>query len=187
MRSARWAWGTASSVPSSTQPEPDPDGAVARTDGVDVGLATVPFSAAVRMTSPATTPGSQRARWASEPKRPTGQCPEHQGGPQRHRRHRVALRLQQEAELHQAVAGATVGLGDGEPEQVAVGQRLPQVAVDAVVAGLDGGDALGIDQAREQPRRCFGDCQLLVGHLEVHQAPSPAGAGTNTGNDSSSS
>ena len=75
MRSARWAWGTAISVPSSTQPEPDPDGAVARTDGVAVGLATVPFSAAVRMTSPATTPGSQRARWASEPKRPTGSAP----------------------------------------------------------------------------------------------------------------
>ena len=74
MRSARWAWGTASSVPSSTHPEPDPD-AVACTHGVDVGLATVPFNAAVRITSPATTPGSQRARWASDPKRPIGSAP----------------------------------------------------------------------------------------------------------------
>ena len=142
--------------PARCPPAPSPStrtAPCARTDGIDVGLVAAPFSAAVRMTSPATTPGSQRARWASEPKRANGQRPQHQGGPQRHRRHRVALRLQQEAELHQPVAGAAVGLGDGEPQQVGAGQRLPQVAVDALVAGLDRGDALGVDQAREEPRR----------------------------------
>ncbi len=72
MRSARWAWGTASSVPSSIQPSPD---AVACTGAMLVGLREVPFRAAVRITSPATTPGSQRARWAGEPKWARGSAP----------------------------------------------------------------------------------------------------------------
>ena len=114
---------------------------------------------------------------------------QHQGGPQRHRGHGVPLRLQQQAELHEAVAGAGVRFGDGEPEQVGVGQRLPQVAVDALGAGLDGGDALGVDQTGEETGGGLGHRELLVGQFEVHQAPFPAGvpAGTNTGSDSSSS
>ena len=42
---------------------------------MDVGLLAAPVSAAVRITSPATTPGSQAARWASEPKRANGIAP----------------------------------------------------------------------------------------------------------------
>ena len=38
---------------------------------------------------------------------------------------------------------------------------------------LDGGDLLGVDQAREQPGGGLGDGQLLVGQREVHQAPFP--------------
>ena len=75
MRSARCAWGTASSVPSSTQP-PSAPSAGRGPAGVDVGLAD---AAAQRGASasrrPTTTPGSQRARWASEPKRARGSAP----------------------------------------------------------------------------------------------------------------
>ena len=45
------------------------------TAGIDVGLAALPFRAAVSSTSPATTPGSQRPRWASEPKWAMGKAP----------------------------------------------------------------------------------------------------------------
>ena len=48
------------------------------------------------------------------------------------------------------MAGAAVSLGDGQPQEVGVGQRLPQIAVDALGTALDGGDALGVDQAREE-------------------------------------
>ncbi len=72
MRAARWAWGTASSDPSSVHP---PSRAVARTAGDDVGLNAQPFNAAVRITSPATTPGSQRVRCASDPKWAMGRAP----------------------------------------------------------------------------------------------------------------
>ncbi len=70
---ATCAWGTANSVPSSSHP---PSGtAVACTGGTEVGLETTPFSAAVRTTSPATTPGSHMARWASDPKCAMGSAP----------------------------------------------------------------------------------------------------------------
>ena len=72
IRAARCAWGTASSVPSSTHPSSPP---VALTAGVPVGLPAVPFRAAVRKTSPETTPGSQRARCAAEPKCARGNAP----------------------------------------------------------------------------------------------------------------
>ena len=118
---------------------------------------------------------------------------QHQRGPQRHRGHGVPLRLQQQAELHEAVAGTRIPFGDGEPEQVGVGQRLPEVAVDALGAGLDGRNALGVDQTGNETGGGLGHRELLVGQFEIHQAPFPAGvadgvpAGTNTGSDSSSS
>ena len=42
---------------------------------MDVGLLALPVRAAVRITWPATTPGSQRPRWASEPKWVSGSAP----------------------------------------------------------------------------------------------------------------
>ena len=117
-----------------------------------------------------------------------GEGAEHEGRPQRHGRHRVALRLEQEAELHEAVAGAAVGLGHGEAQQVGVGQGAPELAIDAVLTGLDRRDPLGVHQAREDPGRRLGDGQLPVAEAEVHQRFLPsAPTGTNTGSDSSSS
>ena len=110
---------------------------------------------------------------------------EHERGPQGHGGHGVPLRFEQQAELHQAVAGAAVGLGDGQPEEVGLGQGLPQITIDAVGAAFDVGDLLRVDQTREQPAGRLGDRRLLIGQLEVHQASFPAG--TNTGNESSSS
>ena len=88
------------------------------------------------------------------------------------------------------MAGAALGLGHGEAQQVGIGQGLPQGAIDALVALFDGGHARRIDQAREQPGRRLGHGELLLAQGEVHQAPSRVAApsaGTNTGNDSSSS
>ena len=187
MRSARWAWGTASSVPSRTHPSPAARGPHRR-HGRRAGRGAGQGGGQDHVAGDdAGQPAGALGLRAEAGERERAQ---HEGGPQRHRRHRVALRLQQQAELHQAVAGAAVGLGDGQPEQVGVGQRLPQVAVDALVAGLHGGDPLGVDQAGEEAGRGLGDRQLLVGQLEVHQAPffpSAVPAGTNTGRDSSSS
>ena len=189
MRSARWAWGTASSVPSNTQPDP----ASAPTRGAHRGHGRRAARAAVQGRGEEHLAGHDAGQPAAalglRAEAGQGERPQHEGGPQRHRGHRVPLRLQEQAELHQAVAGAAVGLGDGEPEEVGVGQRLPQLAVDALGAGLHGSGAFGVDQSRKETGGGLGDRELLLAQLEVHQAPFPAAvsAGTNTGRDSSSS
>ena len=105
-----------------------------------------------------------------------GKGAEHEGRPQRHGRHRVALRLEQQAELHEAVARAPIGLGHGKAQQVGIGQGAPELAIDAILTGLDRCDPLGIDQSREDPGRGLGDGQLPVAEAEVHQRSPPPGA-----------
>ena len=148
MRAARWAWGTASSVPSSTHPSPARRGPHGR------GRRRAE-RAAVQRRGEDHLAGDD----AGQPARPLrlraevgdGEGAQHEGGPQRHGRHRVALRLEQEAQLHEAVAGAAVGLGHGEAQQVGVGQGLPQVAVDALVARSTAATRSGSTRPEKSP------------------------------------
>ena len=114
---------------------------------------------------------------------------EHQRGPQRHRGDDVSLRLQKETELRQPIARSSLLLGHCQPEEVGLGQRTPQGAVDGILGLLCRDDSIGVDQPGEKTGGGVGDCLLHVGEGEIHQAaPSSSGrAATNTGSESSSS
>ena len=176
MRSARWAWGTASSVPSSTQPSPAARGLDRRH-----GRRTLLARAAQRggehhvAGHHAGQPGGLLGLGAEAGQ---GQRTEHERGPQRHGGHHVALRLEQQAELGQPVAGAAVGLGHGQPEQVG---RRPAPSRGrgrcASVLLSTAATRSGSTRPAKQPGGRLGDRQLLVGECEVHQAPFPSPAG----------
>ena len=97
------------------------------------------------------------------------------------------------ARLDHAEAAAAVGLGNGQPEQVGLGQLGPQLAVEAVLAGLHLLDPLGGAQPGEQAIGGLLDGPLLLVEGEVHQlflvslVAGPSGAGRNTGRVRSSS
>jgi len=87
---------------------------------------------------------------------------------ERHRRHRAADLLEQHDQLEEAHAAAAVALLEGHAQQVGLGELLPELAVDPVVARLDRlqplvGDELFQDLARQLAQRL-----LVLAPAPVH-------------------
>ena len=95
---------------------------------------------------------------------------EHQRGPQRDRCDASALLLQQQAQLDEPVSTAAEVLGQAQPEQVGLGQLVPQGVVESVVVALDVLDPLDGRVALEDLPGEVLDDVLLVAEIEVHRS-----------------
>ena len=146
------------------------------------GCWRLPVRAAVRISWPATTPAANDRAGPSEPSGSAAARPD-QGGRQRHRGHGIPLRLQRQAELHEAVAGTASASGMASPRRSASASASTGHGEPSVSAYR--GDLLGVHQARRRDRRRPRTPQLLVGQLKSIGYPCPAG--TNTARSSSSS
>src|SRR4029078_4082473 len=88
-----------------------------------------------------------------------------------------------EARLHEPEPAAAVLLGRRDAEKTRVGELLPQLAVEALLARLVLLDTLGRDRPGEDLRGEVAHRDLLLRQLEVHAVL----AGLNAGTVSSSS
>ncbi len=123
--------------------------------------------AVVRIDSPEAAPGSQRACWATVPKRAramavTAWLPSGTGATVRPDLDEHA------AQLDQAEAAAVVLLGNGEGEQAGLAQGAPQLAVEATFLGVDGTKPVrGAVVLQDRGRQVCG-LGRLRGGFEVH-------------------
>ena len=95
----------------------------------------------------------------------------HDRRPQRHRRDHPPLLLEHQAQLDHAEPAPADILGQSEAQHVGRGERPPEVAVDALVARLDGLHALDGRRPLEDLFREPADRFLLFRQIEVHAGP----------------
>src|SRR6202022_3868922 len=93
---------------------------------------------------------------------------EDERGPQRRGGDAPPLLLEEQAHLGEAEPAAPVLLRHGDGQQSGVGERTPQLAVDALLAALDLFDSLGSRVTLEDLRRQGAARVLLLGEREVH-------------------
>ena len=140
-------------------------------------------------TSPATTPGSQRACCSAVPNRARGRAPRttvaHSGTG-------ATARPCCSSTRHSSVSprpDPPCASGTARPSRLARAKLRPQRVVEPVVGLLDLGHPVGVDHAVEDAGRGLGHRLLLLGEGEVHQAaPASRSRGRrNIGSVSSSS
>jgi hypothetical protein len=92
-----------------------------------------------------------------------GQRPEGQRRQQRYRGHTPPDFLEQDAQREEAHAVAAVGLTDGDPEQVGLGELAPQIVVEDGLFGLQLLDSVVAGEVREDLARQLLDRALFLG------------------------
>jgi hypothetical protein len=105
-----------------------------------------------------------------------------EGRERRQRGHRAPHLLEQQAELQEAHLHAAQRLGDGQAEQVRLGELRPELAVEPVALGLQFLQALDVQLLLEDLAGELAEHRLLFAEVEVHRvAASPTSPGRRRG------